>query len=88
MGYMKHMMGALLSAGVLAGIGVAPAVATEFRLGTIVPSGHVWNEAARAMDSALQEASGGAHSVSVFPAGQLGSEEQMVQQLQSIQLWQ
>ena len=83
MGYMKHMMGALLSAGVLAGIGVAPAVATEFRLGTIVPSGHAWNEAARAMDSALQEASGGAHSVSVFPAGQLGSEEQMVQQLQT-----
>lgn len=50
------------------------AEAKDFRLGTIVPSGHAWNEAARAFAADLAEASGGAHSVEVFPAGQLGSE--------------
>ena len=65
----------------LSSVGIAEA--KDFRLGTIVPSGHAWNEAARAFAADLAEASGGAHSVEVFPAGQLGSEEQMVQQLQT-----
>lgn len=59
------------------------AEAKDFRLGTIVPPSHAWNEAARAFAEDLAEASDGAHSVQIFPAGQLGSEEQMVQQLQT-----
>lgn len=64
-------------------VAALPAAAKDFRLGTIVPSGHAWNEVARDFGSALAEASGSEHSVEVFPAGQLGSEEQMVQQLQT-----
>lgn len=73
----KALVAATLAAAAL------PAAAKDFRLGTIVPSGHAWNEAARDFGAALAEASGGEHSVEVFPAGQLGSEEQMVQQLQT-----
>lgn len=76
----------ILSATAAVVLGVAStglAEAKDFRLGSIVPSGHAWNEAARAFGTSLTEASGGAHTVEVFPAGQLGSEEQMVQQLQT-----
>lgn len=79
----KHFSKAAIAALTLGFSGVGAAEATDFRLGTIVPSGHAWNEAARAFAADLAEASGGQHSVEIFPAGQLGSEEQMVQQLQT-----
>ena len=59
------------------------AMAKDFRLGTIVPAGHFWSKYATAMGEAIKEQSGGAHTVTVFPSGQLGDESQMVQQLQS-----
>jgi tripartite ATP-independent transporter DctP family solute receptor len=62
---------------------LTPGQAREFRLGTIVPAGHLWNQAAQRMNDALSERSGGEDSVAVFPAGQLGDESQMVQQLQT-----
>jgi tripartite ATP-independent transporter DctP family solute receptor len=77
----KLTIAATAAALCLASAGVAQA--TEFRLGTIVPSGHAWNDAARAFAAAVAEDSGGAHTVEIFPSGQLGSEEQMVQQLQT-----
>ena len=77
----KLTIAATAAALCLASAGVAQA--TEFRLGTIVPSGHAWNDAARAFAAAVAEDSGGAHTVEIFPSGQLGSEEQMVQQLLS-----
>lgn len=70
-------------AALMATLGSGVVQAREFRLGTIVPPAHAWNEAASAMGEALAEASGGEHSVQVFPAGQLGSESDMVQQLQT-----
>ncbi|MFK7752511.1 MAG: TRAP transporter substrate-binding protein [Sedimentitalea sp.] len=61
----------------------APLSAKEFRLGLITPPPHVWTKAAAAFGDELSEASGGAHSVTVFPARQLGNEAQLLQQLQT-----
>lgn len=60
-----------------------PALAEEFRLGLITPPPHIWTKAAEAFGAELAEASGGTHSVTVFPARQLGNEAEMLQQLQT-----
>jgi len=59
------------------------AQANEFRLGLITPPPHIWTKAAEAFGAELAERSGGAHSVAVFPAQQLGNEAEMLQQLQT-----
>lgn len=59
------------------------AQARDFRLGLITPPQHLWSTEAEAFAESLHEHSGGEHSVSVFPAQQLGNEAQMVQQLQT-----
>ncbi|AIA74856.1 TRAP transporter substrate-binding protein [Vreelandella alkaliphila] len=59
------------------------AQARDFRLGMITPPSHLWTQAAEAFGDDLAAASGGEHSVSVFPSQQLGNEAQMVQQLQA-----
>lgn len=58
-------------------------LADEFRLGLITPPPHIWTKAAEAFGADLAEQSGGAHSVTVFPARQLGNEAEMLQQLQT-----
>lgn len=58
-------------------------VAEDFRLGLITPPPHIWTKAAEAFGAELADASDGAHSVTVFPARQLGNEAQMLQQLQT-----
>lgn len=60
-----------------------PAQARDFRLGLITPPSHQWTQAAMAFADEVKEQSSGAHSISVFPAQQLGNEAQMVQQLQT-----
>ena len=59
------------------------AQAEEYRLGLITPPPHIWTKAAEAFGAELADASGGKHSVSVFPARQLGNEAEMLQQLQT-----
>lgn len=59
------------------------ASAKEMRLGLIVPATHQWSQAAVAMGEELKQKSNGKYTVSVFPAGQLGNEAQMLQQLQT-----
>ena len=61
----------------------ASASAKEMRLGLIVPATHQWSQAAVSMSEELKQKSGGKYTVSIFPAGQLGSEAQMLQQLQT-----
>lgn len=79
---MKGMRaGAVLALGLTCMAGFAGA--QEFRLGTIVPPGHLWNVYGEKMGEALSARTEGRMSVTVFPAGQLGDEGQMVQQLQS-----
>ncbi|WP_417584564.1 TRAP transporter substrate-binding protein [Nitrincola sp.] len=60
-----------------------PALAQDFRLGLITPPSHHWTQAAQRFAEEVQTASEGRHSVTVFPAAQLGNEAQMVQQLQT-----
>lgn len=63
--------------------GASTAWAEEFRLGMLTPPPHVWTKAAKTFAEEIEEASGGEHSVTVFPAGQLGNEAQMLQLLQA-----
>lgn len=63
--------------------GGVTAEARDFRLGLITPPPHIWTQAANDFATELKEKSEGEHSVSVFPAQQLGNEAQMVQQLQT-----
>lgn len=67
-------------------IGIASSAASaakELRLGLIVPGTHDWSQAAVAMGKDLEKKSDGKYTVTVFPAGQLGNEAQMLQQLQT-----
>lgn len=79
---MKNIAKALVSTAMIAGSALA-AQADEFRLGLITPPPHIWTKAAEAFGAELADKSGGAHSVSVFPARQLGNEAEMLQQLQT-----
>ncbi|MEQ8899035.1 MAG: TRAP transporter substrate-binding protein [Roseovarius sp.] len=79
---MKIMINAFAGAAI-ALASSAPGFAEEFRLGLITPPPHVWTKAAEAFGAELTEASGGEHSVTVFPARQLGNEAEMLQQLQT-----
>ncbi|MEP2029595.1 MAG: TRAP transporter substrate-binding protein [Paracoccaceae bacterium] len=79
---MKHFKKLIASAAVIVASSMA-AHADEFRLGLITPPPHIWTKAAESFGAELAEASGGAHSVSVFPARQLGNEAEMLQQLQT-----
>ncbi|MFQ6182670.1 TRAP transporter substrate-binding protein [Sinorhizobium meliloti] len=53
------------------------------RLGIVTPPGHPWNNAALKVGEALKADTNGRLSISVFPAGQLGNEAAMLQQMQS-----
>lgn len=79
---MKTLFKTLACAVIAAAAGTAVS-AKDFRLGLITPPPHIWTKAAEAFGSELSEKSGGAHSVAVFPARQLGNEAEMLQQLQT-----
>ena len=78
------MFRAILAAGLGLSLGL-PATAQErqFRLGLITPPVHVWNQEVEAMGERLEETSDGRFSIVAFPSGQLGSESDMLQQLQT-----
>ena len=79
----KHLARLLPAAIVMATLGAGLAEAKEFRLGLITPPPHIWTVAANSFADELKSASGGEHSVTVFPSQQLGNEAQMMQQLQT-----
>lgn len=78
----KNFAKGAVAAGALL-LATGPVTAKDFRLGLLTPPPHVWTKAAEAFGAELAEKSGGAHSVAVFPARQLGNEAQMLQQLQT-----
>ena len=65
------------------GLGVTSAFAQarELRIGLVTPPGHVWTKTANRMADRLPEVSGDKLSLAVFAAGQLGSEQEMFQQV-------
>lgn len=58
-------------------------LAERFRMGLPTPPSHVWTVEANAFAESLEQRTGGEHTVAVFPAGQLGNDSQMLQQLQT-----
>ncbi|MDF2997678.1 MAG: dicarboxylate transporter subunit DctP [Xanthobacteraceae bacterium] len=67
----------------LAAPSVLRAQARDLRIGLITPPGHPWNNAALKVGETLKEKTGGKLTATVFPAGQLGNEAAMMQQLQT-----
>lgn len=55
----------------------------EFKLGHIAPPDHIWNQAAENLAEELEERSDGRMKMELFPGGQLGSDADMVQQLET-----
>lgn len=55
----------------------------EFKLGHIAPPDHIWNEAAEKLAEELEERSNGRMKMELYPGGQLGSDSDMVQQLET-----
>ena len=82
MNIIKWLASAALALAVVAGA-PASAAAKDFRLGLITPPPHIWTKAAEEFGKELSERSNGAHSITVFPARQLGNEAEMLQQLQT-----
>jgi tripartite ATP-independent transporter DctP family solute receptor len=58
-------------------------LAERFRMGLPTPPSHVWTIEATAFAQSLEQRTGGEHTVAIFPAGQLGNDAQMLQQLQT-----
>jgi TRAP-type C4-dicarboxylate transport system substrate-binding protein len=52
-------------------------------MGVPTAPSHVWTIEANAFAANFAERTGGAHSIALFPAGQLGNDAQMLQQLQT-----
>jgi TRAP-type transport system periplasmic protein len=59
------------------------AFADRYRMGVPTPPSHVWTIEANAFAAEFAERTRGEHSIAVFPAGQLGNDAQMLQQLQT-----
>jgi tripartite ATP-independent transporter DctP family solute receptor len=55
----------------------------EFRLGHIAPPDHIWNEAGEKLAEELDERSDGRMTLELYPGGQLGSDADMVQQIET-----
>lgn len=55
--------------------------ARDLRMGLITPPSHVWTKVANRMAEKLPEATNGSLAIKVFPAGQLGVEQEMFQQM-------
>lgn len=84
------MMNCRILSSALAGIALvvasfsgSSAEARDLRLGLITPPSHVVTLAANRFAERIAEETGGQLTVSVFPSGQLGSEADMLQQMQS-----
>ncbi|TWS99607.1 TRAP transporter substrate-binding protein [Reyranella sp. CPCC 100927] len=78
--------------GVLAGAGAAVVVGApvarsqttrEFRFSTVAGANHLTGQAILAADADLKAASNGRFGIKLFPSSQLGTEAQMVQQMQA-----
>src|SRR5699024_8592417 len=55
----------------------------NFKLGHIAPPEHIWNETAEKLAEELEERSDGRMTLELYPGGQLGSDADMVQQLET-----
>ncbi|RWR32247.1 TRAP transporter substrate-binding protein [Sinirhodobacter populi] len=71
------------AAGVGLGFTALRAQTATLRIGLITPPAHQWSKSAEALSARLAAKSNGELTLNVLAAGQLGSESQMLQQLQT-----
>lgn len=64
-------------------LGGSAAIAETLRIGLVTPPPHQWTLSANTVAERLAAETDGRLKLSVFPAGQLGSEAQLLQQLQA-----
>jgi tripartite ATP-independent transporter DctP family solute receptor len=84
-----HHVGAIVGARAAVGLvvvsvlvsAVAPAAAREFRSSDVHPTDYPTVEAVRRMGQLLKEHTKGKHGIKVYPAGALGAERDVVEQL-------
>lgn len=78
-------MKTLTQTGLAAALSLAPIAvpAEEYRLGLITPPPHQWSVTAQAAADRIAAGTDGRVELLVFPSGQMGSETQMLQQLQT-----
>ena len=72
-----------LMAGLALLISAGLAQAEQYRLGLITPPSHQWSVQAKVASDKIKAATDGRVEIMLFPSGQLGSEAQMLQQLQT-----
>lgn len=80
MSFHKSGLKALLASATIIAVPFA-AEARELRMGLITPPSHVWTKVAERMAEKLPEATEGELTLAIFPAGQLGTEQEMFQQM-------
>lgn len=80
MSFQKFGLKALLASATIIALPFA-ADARELRMGLITPPSHVWTKVAERMAEKLPEATEGELTLAIFPAGQLGTEQEMFQQM-------
>ncbi|RUR31729.1 TRAP transporter substrate-binding protein [Vreelandella nanhaiensis] len=59
----------------------SPAMAETLRLGTVVSAPHPWLDAAEAFKAEVEEATDNRITVQIFPGGQLGNDQTMVDEI-------
>jgi len=80
---MKRLFLATAAAAAAIGVLASAASAKEMKMGLITPPPHIWTKEAQAFGDELKAATGGRHSVVVYPSRQLGNEAEVLQQMQS-----
>ncbi|SDI47634.1 tripartite ATP-independent transporter solute receptor, DctP family [Alteribacillus bidgolensis] len=55
----------------------------EFKLGLITPPAHMWHKAAEKFKEELEANSNGRMALEIYPSGQVGNENDMLQQIES-----
>lgn len=80
---MKRLLHASVAAAAAIGLFAGAAQAKDMKMGLITPPPHIWTKEAQAFADDLKAASGGKHTVTVYPSRQLGNEAEVLQQMQS-----
>jgi TRAP-type C4-dicarboxylate transport system, periplasmic component len=80
---MKYFTAAALAAVSIVALSAGSASAEQYRLGLITPPPHQWSVTATEAAQEIKERTEGRVDILIFPSGQLGSEAQMLQQLQT-----
>jgi TRAP-type transport system periplasmic protein len=85
MNFRRHLLisGAVASTAISVPTIVRAQPTREFKIGLITGPSHYWTQTMQAFGENLKKESAGRLSASVFPAGQLGNEPTMIQQMQS-----